>query len=373
MQRRLTWAALVLLSASALSAVAGTAQGDRRLPTGLTFDGDFRVRYEANSATADGPERHRGVLRGRLGVRYEINSVLTAGARLVTGDAGDPRTADVTLGDFVDDLEVSLDRAYLAASFGHGGATAGKAANPFVTTELVWDNDVNPPGIAGWVEGPAVAGWTPRATGLLMVVDEQALGDDSSMYGLQVGASRGASEGWGVELAAAYWDYDIPSLAGAHGAGDYRGNYLTPDGSRFLSDFNLADLVVAVHLPGPSPAMPLRIVADYVRNLGAEVDEDEGFWLDLTLGREWRPGGWALRYGYAECETDAVLGAFSNDNLPLATNYRSHTVRAAYGLLEDTSLSLTWYYFEQLEDGPRDGATPDGYRSRARLDLMVRF
>jgi hypothetical protein len=51
----------------------------------------------------------------------------------------------------------------------------------------------------------------------------------------------------------------------------------------------------------------------------------------------------------------------------LVTGYRSHTVRAAYGLLDNTTLSWTWYYFRQLYGEPSE------YRSRVRLDLMVRF
>ena len=123
----------------------------------LDLLGDFRVRYEGNSAVGEGPERHRGVLRLRLGATFEVNELLEVGARVATGDPDDPRTTDVTMGDFVDDLEVSLDLAFLELRLDRGVATAGKVRNPFTTTELVWDSDVNPLGVAGWLDSRRTA------------------------------------------------------------------------------------------------------------------------------------------------------------------------------------------------------------------------
>jgi hypothetical protein len=362
--------AMTMVSAAA----AGAAATEREAPPRWSLFGDFRLRYEANLLAGDTPDRHRGVLRLRTGATFRINELLTAGARIVTGDPGDPRTADVTISDFLDDLELSFDRAYLEVKRDGGFATAGKFRNPFTVTELVWDADVNPTGAGGWVETTGVAGFTPRMTGMFMVVDEQTIGSDSTMWGVQARVARAAASGWSVDVAAAYWDYSIASLVHADDAGDRRGNATTADGSAYLSDFDLADVVVTLAFPGPSEALPGRLVVDYVRNLGAVDDEDEGLALEIYLGTPWVPHHFELLYAYGQCETDAVLGAFSHDNLPLATNYRSHTLRAAYGLLPETALSLTWYYFSRLHH-PDDEIDPalDSFSSRIRLDLMVRF
>ena len=336
--------------------------------------GDARVRYEANTAIDDAPERHRGVLRLRAGATFDANDLFRVGARVVTGDPGDPRTADVTIGEFGDDLELSFDRAFVEMRLDHGLATAGKFANPFATTELVWDADVNPAGAAGWVEPGRIGGFTPRLTGIFALLDERSRDSDGTMWGAQAGLRREWAGGVALEVAAAYWDYTIPTLAGADDPGDTRGNYLTLDGSAYLSDFDLADLTATLTLPGPSEAYPVRVVADIVKNLGAAVDEDTGFQVEVRIGREWERRRFELRAGYGQCETDAVLGAFSNDNLPLATNYRNHTLRAAYGVRDDTALSLTWYLYGRLHADPRHpDADPDELASRVRLDLMVRF
>jgi len=336
--------------------------------------GDFRVRYEDNTSLGDAAGYGRGVLRFRLGASYRVNRLFSVGARLVTGDPGNPRTADVTIGDFLDDLQLSLDRAYVELDQPGVLATAGKFANPFSTTELVWDADVNPAGLAGSLETRPVAGLIPRFTGIYMIVDEQTIGRDSSMWGAQVQLTRRSPSSWGVELAVAYWDYTISSLVNAEDPGDRRGNLTTPDGSAYLSDFNLADVEVKVDVPWPSASCPLRAAVDFVKNLGAAVPEDSGFRFDLSIGRSWTPKQVEAHYGFARCETDAVLGAFSHDNLPLATNYLNHELKLAYGLLQDTTLSLTWYLFRPLKEDPRfPDLDPASTSSRVRLDLMLRF
>lgn len=343
-------------------------------PSRRDLFGDFRVRYEDNTAVGDAPQYSRGVLRFRLGASYAINELFDVGARVVTGDSGNPRTADVTMGDFMDDLQLSLDRAYVEMKHDRTFATAGKFCNPFTTTELVWDADVNPAGLAASMEANPIAGFSPRVTGIFMVVDEQTIGSDSTMWGAQVRLARKMAASWSVELAAAYWDYTITSLVNAEDAGDRRGNFTTPDGTAYLSDFNLADVTVTLTFPGPTESYPGRVVADFVKNLGAAVDQDQGLRLDVYVGRTWTPKRFELHYGYAQCETDAVLGAFSHDNLPLATNYRNHELKVSYGLLEDTSLSLTWYLFSPLQVDPRAPDLATGHdSSRVRVDLMLRF
>lgn len=359
---------IMALSVAASATAADSAQA-------WDYEGDFRVRYEGNEALNDGPERHRGVLRFRLGGSFRVNDFLTVGARVVTGDPENPRTADVTIGDFLDDFELSLDRAYVETRHRSFFATAGKFRNPFTTTELVWDGDVNPTGAAADAGiGNFSETVSARLAGIFMLVDERSIADDSTMWGTQLVLANRDSGSFSFRVAAAYWDYSISGLEHADSPGDVRGNYLTPDGSAYLSDFNLADLNVTLSLPGFGPDYPVRMVVDMVENLGAAVDEDRGFWLDLFVGSAWAKGKFELRYGFAQCETDAVLGAFSNDNIPLATNYRNHTFRVSYGLLKDTNLSLTWYYFSRLtEDSRYLEEIPGDYSSRIRLDLMLRF
>jgi len=85
----------------------------------LNFSGDFRLRHERTTRQEPGAQpdirdpRNREVVRFRFGMNKKINGLFNFGARLATGSPDDPNTTDITLGDFVNDLTISLDRVYM--------------------------------------------------------------------------------------------------------------------------------------------------------------------------------------------------------------------------------------------------------------------
>lgn len=335
------------------------------------FFGDFRVRYENTANQDDLPARGRGVLRFRAGLVHDVSAALRVGARVATGDPDDPNSTDVTMGDFVDDVEVSLDQLYVELRRGGLFATAGKFANPFLYTELVWDGDVNPQGIAGryTISSSSV---TATLGGAFCVVDEQSSAPDSYMVGGQGAVLFRASPEWRIQLAAGYYDYEIRSLVSAD-AGDTRGNYLLPDQSAFLSDFDLLDVVGTVEHSGFGSRFPIRLVANYVKNVGAVVNEDDGFGADLFVGRAAEPQDLRFRYGYSWAQTDAVLAAFSHDNTTMATNYRQHTFTLDYVVVSQVMLNATWYLYRRDRLGTTPTTDSGQLVSRLRLNAQVAF
>jgi hypothetical protein len=333
--------------------------------------GDFRVRYE--KTTFPGPEaldRNRGVLRARLALDYSVNDLLAFGGRLATGARDDPRTTDVTINDFGKDLEINLDRAFMKLSHGGLEFVAGRFPNPFVSrTEMVWDGDVNPQGAGGTVKFPSSGELTFRVTGLLFLIDEQAAGPDSMMGGGQL-AIVNASKDWTLTLAAAYYDYEIKSLRNA-GLNNIRGNNLDPSRTAYLSDFDLLDLLLDTEFRGLGPRAPLQLTAEYVKNFGAAVPEDQGVNVDFFAGRLKQRGDVRGRYGYARVERDAVLGTFSHDNIALATSYRLHTIAADWQVLPNTFLNVTWYLYRENEAADRVGG--EGHHTRLRVNALVTF
>jgi hypothetical protein len=338
------------------------------------LSGDFRLRWEYTGnqePTADAlilDPRLRWVVRGRGGVTKQFGDRTTFGARLTTGDPDDPNSTDITLGDFADALQVSLDRAYLEVRFGKGSLAGGKFANPFASTELVWDGDVNPPGVAMSLGGSGSGTVTPKLLGLFYLVDEATINPDSYMGGGQGQVTFRSASAWSVQLAAGYYNYSIKSLRHAD-AGDTRSNRLTPDGTQYLSDFDLLDGVVTLNHRGFGERYPIQLVADYVKNLGAD-DENEGFGVDLFVGRASAKGDMRFRYGYSQAETDAVLAAFSHDNTTLPTNYKQHTLTFDYQLRKDFQLNATWYVYKQIDSAP--GAS-NPWIARLRLNALVSF
>jgi hypothetical protein len=334
--------------------------------SGLKFNGDFRVRYEYTTEGNGSASFGREVGRFRLGMTYALREDVTVRARLATGDPNDPNSADVTLGSFVNDLAVSLDRASVEVTRSRWAAFAGKFANPFQSTELVWDGDVNPQGVAGRVMVGEKGALTGTLTGLFFTIDPRTGNESSNMGGAQVTIDAPAGGEWKVAGSAAYYDYRVRSLAAAD-AGDIRGNRLAPGGTAYLSDFNLLDLLFTVDYSGFGERHPLRVVGDYVHNSGAN-DLNTGWGADVYFGRSRQKGDLRYRYGYGMTETDAVLAAFSHDNTTLGTNYEIHTLSVDAVPIERLFLNATLYHYR-----PHQAAPGRKYQNRLRLNAMVSF
>ena len=362
------------LAALALFVAASTvhAQSDA-----LNFSGDFRVRLERTTNQAPNPNRPgvrdprtREVVRFRFGMNRKINGLFNFGARLATGSPDDPNTTDITLGDFVNDLTISLDRVYMEMNYKNLFLTGGKFANPFLTTELVWDGDVNIQGVGASYTLGGSSKVTPKITGVHYVVDEQSNLADTYMVGGQVQLGIRPSPNLNFTLAGALYNYTLRDSSNVK-ADDIAGNNSIRNGRSYLSDFDLFDAVAVVEYRGLGARYPLRFVADYVKNRGAKVDDDAGFGVDFYLGQASKKHDLRFQYGYAQLETDGALAAFSHDNTTLATNYQQHTVAVDYVAVDNTTLTLTWYLYRRNKVVPA-GAENDFF-SRLRLNALVKF
>ena len=155
--------------------VATTSAGKWKMSapiTELEIYGDARLRYEyragrtaANTPTAppgagvagarDWQERERERYRFRLGLRGTLLDDWFFGVRLETSTS--PRSTNVTFGDdsgvngpySKDSDRISVGQVYLGyRGFKDVTVTAGRMPQPLVTTPMVWDNDINPEGVA---------------------------------------------------------------------------------------------------------------------------------------------------------------------------------------------------------------------------------
>ncbi len=336
----------------------------------LEIGGDFRLRHESTSGGAP-PGRSRAVLRARLSAVYRISDNLIVGGRLVTGDPDDPNSSDVTLSRFADDLDVSLDRAFVTARYGAVTLTAGRFENPVRRTELVWDNDVSLAGVAGTIDQSLAPALRLRAAALYFLVDESAAGPDSAMIGGQLGLSARATARIELGAALGYYDYRLDSVAGA-GAGDIRSNRVAPNGG-YQSDFDLLDATVFVTLADVWDDWPLRISGNYVRNLGAIASGEDAYAVDLFFGAIDNRGDWRLQYGYAVADTDAVLAAFSQDNIELGSNYRQHTLAVDYVPADHWLLTASLFRYQVKDIALAPPGWTGAWRNRVRLNVLYSF
>ena len=359
-------------AAAPVNAAGGSAPGTppASVPSKLTINGDFRLRYESNFGDADARNRDRGVLRARLRAAYAVNKWLTVGGQLSTGDADDPNSTDITLSNFDDDLDVSLDQVYAKFALGNLTLYGGKIPQPFVRTELVWDGDVSPQGVSASYKFNLGGGASLKANGLYFLIDESVAGKNSDMIGGQIALETSPSAPLKFELAAGYYDYQLGSTAGGD-TGDFRTNRFLA--GRYLSDFNLLDVIAAVQYNGLGEAWPVRLVGDYVHNFGATVPEDRGFGVDFLVGRASKKGDLRFGYGYAQTGVDAVLAAFSQDNTNIGTNYRQHSLSVDFVPIDNLILNATYYRYRPKDPLYAGGNTPADWLDRLRLNMLVNF
>lgn len=145
---------------------ASTSAGKLKLSTPVTeleIYGDARVRYEIRNGKSGAPstlvtnqddaqQRNRQRYRLRLGLRGILVDDWLFGIRLETSTSN--RSTNVTFGDDSGPFGKTSDGAFIGQAYlGYKGIrdvtlTAGRLANPFVTTPMVWDGDINPEGLA---------------------------------------------------------------------------------------------------------------------------------------------------------------------------------------------------------------------------------
>jgi hypothetical protein len=351
----------------------------RAVPSAWNIAGDFRLRYEdttkqePNTALGRLDPRHRAVIRFRGGVTRKINSQLDFGVRIATGARGDPNTTDITLGDFVDKFEISLDRVYLGWAYKGVNLYGGKFINPFVRTELVWDDDVSSQGFGGTFALTKSKRIIPSFATVYSIVDEQTTNPDSYMAGGQMQLKVQTSKVWNLTVAGGYFDYTIKSLTHADG-GDILSNRLNATRTNYLADFNLIDAVGIFDYLGAGARWPVRLSGNWVKNVRAADGDNKGLWLETTVGRASVKKDTRYRYGFAKAETDAFLAAFSNDNTTFATNYLQHTLAVDYVASPNAIFNATWYIYRRNQSDPVAGIDPGrSFLSRLRLNATVSF
>ena len=118
----------------------------------LKLYGDFRYRYQYDERTpqvdngSNVSQRSRHRFRLRLNADVTLTESLFAGFGLTTGQNAD--SDNQTFEDGFDDYNVFISKAFVGWSPNDWfTAVLGKQKNPFYTTDLVWDADINPNGL----------------------------------------------------------------------------------------------------------------------------------------------------------------------------------------------------------------------------------
>src|ERR1039457_2697197 len=119
----------------------------------ISFSGDVRLCMEPffGGPTDSSLDRARARVRARFNAVATLNEQFRAGITLASGDINDPTTTNQTLGGFYPRKAVALDLAFAEFTpkeFKPLTLVGGKFRYPWYNTELTWDKDLNPEGVA---------------------------------------------------------------------------------------------------------------------------------------------------------------------------------------------------------------------------------
>ncbi len=119
----------------------------------FSFSGDFRLRDEPffGGPANQSQDRNRERYRLRFNVDAKLNDDFSGGFSLASGDVNDPTTTNQTVSGFYARKPIAVDKAfidYTPHQFKALTLMGGKLAYPWYNTELTWDKDLNPEGLA---------------------------------------------------------------------------------------------------------------------------------------------------------------------------------------------------------------------------------
>ena len=189
--------------------------------TGSPFDvtgNEFSPQYNTDQ------DRYRMRLRARLGFTYEMTDGFEMGFRLATGNDSSPVSTNQTLGRSGGQFSkyaIWLDRAYVQwTAWGEPTRnftfTAGRFKNPFFSTQLIWDDDINFDGAAASLKYEVFPGLRPFLVGGAFPVYNTDLNFstnqptkfksyDKYLFAIQGGLEWEFADNWNFKVGAAYY------------------------------------------------------------------------------------------------------------------------------------------------------------------------
>lgn len=386
----------------------------------LKWDGDFRLRYQADLfADSNAPEalfqsigqnitntredRQRERLRLRLGLNANISGSVDAGVRITTGNTSDPVSTNQTLGNTGNKYSLVLDRAFVRVKpIEDLSLWGGRLPNPFFSTDLVWDDDLNFEGVAASYAPGALdpqREFKPFVTAGMFPLQEveNNAGNrarDKWLYGAQAGLEWVPGTRARFKLGGAYYAYRnvagiqnpfappasyVPIYNDTGAKSRQKGNTLfniRNDGNAdpaagvwaLASDYRLGNLTLVADF---ADFYPIHVTGtfDWVRNFGFDrgrilarthksiEPEIDGYQAKLTVGHPkftWvEKNEWQAYVGYRYLERDAVLDAFTDSDFHLGgTNNKGFFIGGNYALYKNTWLSAKWMSSDQISGLP---------------------
>jgi hypothetical protein len=381
-----------------------------------TAKGSNALASVANFNTQDDYERQR--LRARIGVIASLSDEVSATLRLSTGGTTDRTSTNQTMGQYFNKYAVVVDQAYVTVKpNADWGLSGGRMPNPFFATDLVWADDLGFEGFAATAQKPLFTNGNGFLTAGFFPLSTDAPGTTTarSLLGVQGGLDvKLPGSGNQLKLGLALYDYhgieghkedataqntapaygtryEYPSGFRQRGNTLFRVNAAGDTGSSFFglaSSFRELNLTAVLDMPNLL-SKPVRVTADYVKNLGfnrSEIQDrtgvavsdgsDTGYLAKVQMGpTALKRGDWNAALAYRYLGSDAVLDAFTNSDFGLGgTNNKGLILGMNYGLYDNTVLSARWLSSNAIDSYAPGSATATKLSvDTIQFDLTTRY
>ncbi len=364
--------------------------------SGTTRAAGFLTGDDSRGATANTTyDRERFRVRARLGMLAKVSDEWSAGIRLATGSATDRVSTNQTMGTDFNKYELFLDRAYIKYEPAEWlSISGGRMPNPWFSTDLVWDVDLNFDGFAATIK-PQIGdgGFRPFLTVGAFPIRENNPPNAKSRYlsGAQAGAKWEMARNSKLTIGAALYNYTRleGQLEGDPGAdlvpgfGQYEyGKGLRQKGNTlFLTDFDRTDGEAPQYWGLASKFRPMNLIAsldlahfdpvhviftaDYVKNTAfdrGEIERRTG--IKLTDGKDYgylykiavgmpkleKRHDWQASFTYRYLGSDATVDAFADSDFGLGgTNLKGYTLGMSYAVDQNAWLNARWMSAESID------------------------
>jgi hypothetical protein len=318
-------AAALVLALGARAAGAQEPQYFEEAPARPKFSlrWDFLGRYDR----VDHSPVYETISRGRFQLRPEVDfdpwDDLRIGVRGTFDYGTDKYSYPET--DNYKSREAAFDRYYVLWRPGGFQVLGGKFGMPLVSTQMLWDRDIQTLGAAAsWTSAGGT--WTLAGAGFY---GPQRDGDESIIGAGQVIWSAGDENRFAIQAAAAYWGFDMRDMPDVY----IRENTSqVVDGTlSYASRFHVANLLLRLQFP--LLGQPVLISLDGIQNFAARERQNLAFEGVVAMGQVGTPWDWRASFSYQYIQRNALVGAYNSDDWWWHTWYEGYRLAVAITFL----------------------------------------
>jgi hypothetical protein len=382
---------------------ATSAAGKLNMSSAVTefkLSGDVRLRHQvetqapetASGTSAVSNERSRERFRFRFNGDVLLQKGWGAGFALETASAAD--SGNQTFQDANNDYALSLARAYVSYQLNPNMFfAAGKVKNPFYTTDLVWDGDINPQGVNENYKVSIGAKDSFEIRAMQLIMDDRAetaigpAGRDAWLFAQQAvythyfGKDSLGNQVNSLILAPGFMTYNDSTIDGADNETPFNGS------TRGLFTITFAGEVNWLNVGGSGKGLKLYWDAGYnleansrLRSYGLNpnvVDNDPLAWLlgvGYGSGTGKVQGDYLAKIDYREIGLGSIDPNLSDSDFGFGRmNQKGWKGSFSYNLTDFVNLNVAYFYTEAIQDKVITPVANLDHSQTLQLDLVLKF